>query len=209
MNIINSVKGTLYDLLGYFAPGLIALTGVTFIVLRAKNIADPWSLVVSVVKDLTAEEVFVLIVFAYILGHAIASVSSWSIEKNLIKKKIDVKQIVGESHYVHICEKFDKLFSAQYGSKSDRKVICYVQAKQPAIYETALVFLSFYGMARNLTLVFGFFALAEIFFIHFNIGSITVLVIQTVLCLVFLYEYFRFRKYFIDTIFSGFLIPEQ
>lgn len=215
MDIINSFKGTLYDLLGYFAPGLVGMICTAITVLRMQSTSDPWNVIINIIKDLKAKEVFVLVVLAYIFGHAIASASSWVIEKNLMKKseklktRVEYKKIVGSTHYEQACLKFKEIFSAEYDEKGERKIISYVETKRPAVYETALVFLSFYGMARNLSFVFGCFALIEILFLFLEKGSILALGVQAVLTGVFLYEYIRFRVYFVDTIFSGFLIAEK
>jgi len=149
----NDLKGTLYDLLGYFAPGVIAIISGCVAISRLNE-----EISLETMKNFSGLEVFFLIVLAYILGHAIATLSSWIIEKQLMNKNnklrtiIDTKEILGDEHYVTLCKKYKRIFNAQYTQKDIRKIICYVQSKQPSVYETAQIFLAFYGMARNLAL---------------------------------------------------------
>lgn len=208
----NNLKGTLYDLLGYFAPGIIAIISGCFVGFRFNE-----EEYIEIIKNLSALEVFIVIVLAYILGHAIATLSSWIIEKRLMEKNnklrkfTDTKEILGNEHYITLCKKYTRIFNAQYNRKDIRKIICYVQSKESSVYETAQIFLAFYGMARNLALVFALFSLVEIGLLLglCGIGKIYILLMYLVLCIVFLFEYIRFRKYFTDTILSGFLIPEK
>lgn len=207
-----NLKGTLYDLLGYFAPGLIAIFGGCGVMSRLTENNS-----VETIKKLSGLEVFFLIVLAYILGHALATVSSLIIEKQLVdknnkfKKSIDAKVILGDEHYLTLCEKYKQIFNAQYTKNNFWKIICYVQAKQSSIYDTTQIFLAIYGMARNLTLIFGFYFCVEfgLLLCLCGTGKVYILLIYGILCTVFLFEYIRFRKYFIDTNLSGFLIPEK
>lgn len=212
---INNIKGTLYDLLGYFAPGFIGLAGGYIITLEANNVPDLYAEITETIGNISAFEVFILIIAAYILGHAVASFSSWLIEKILIEKikrlkqAVAVNHILGDADYNVFCKKYKYIFGVDYSDKSLRKVICFVQAKQPLVYDTALVFLSFYGMARNLSLVFGVFSLIEARACFLGQGVFCVLALLLLLFVVFFYEYIRFRKYFLDTILSAFFIPEK
>lgn len=212
---LNSFKGTLYDLLGYFAPGLVSIICSVSIMLKINDISALYGIFKEIGKNITALEVFTLIIIAYMLGHAIASLSSWLIEKNLIEKVsrlnklLDSKSILGDEHYEALCTKYKMVFNTQYNDKSIRRIICHVQAKQNFVYETALIFLSFYGMARNFSFIFGACFCVEVWYCVFKGGKFHALILFALLCVVFLYEYIRFRKYFLDTILSGFLIPEK
>ena len=124
----NNLKGTLYDLLGYFAPGLVAIfSGCDVMSRLTENIS------LETIKKLSALEVFFLIVLAYILGHALTTASSLIIEKqlvdknNTVKKIIDAKVILGDEHYLTLCDKYKRIFNTQYTKNDIRKIICYVQ----------------------------------------------------------------------------------
>ncbi len=69
---MNDFKGTLYDLLGYFAPGLIAIIGMTVAFQRIFNPQNILNAIKVEINSISAFEVFLLIIVAYILGHAIA-----------------------------------------------------------------------------------------------------------------------------------------
>lgn len=211
---INNLKGTLYDFLGYFAPGLIGIICGTIMVLRINNVFNNYRTLEKIIEDISALEIFILVIMTYIFGHAVSSASSWIIEKRLmeksdkLKKFVDVKEILDEEHYAIFCMKYKKVFGTQYAQKSIRKIICYVQSKQPSVYETALIFLSFYGMARNLSFVCWLFFLVETYFLIFGQGYFYLWFILGILFVIFVFEYVRFRKYYLDTVFSGFLITE-
>lgn len=210
---INNLKGTLYDFLGYFAPGLIAIICAFITILRIHNISNIYETLKNIIKDISALEVFVLIILAYMLGHAIASISSWIIEKKLaekvkkLKSSVDIENILDDEHYREFCLKYKNVFNVPYSNKSIRRIICYVQSKQNLVYETALIFLSFYGMSRNISWVCGICSFIELYFLWSKKGYICILFMYGLFTLIFLYEYIRFRKYFLDTILSGFLIP--
>ena len=213
---MNDFKGTLYDLLGYFAPRLIAIIGMTVAFQRIFNPQNILNAIKVEINSISAFEVFLLIIVAYIFGHAIASLSSLIIEKIVmvkIKKMSSAlvsENILDKEHYKLLCTKYTEEFGTQYNDKNIRKVICFVQARQSSIYETALVFLSFYGMARNFAMLFLIFAMFELllFFIY-SAGNLYVLLFCILFFAIFFYEYIRFRKYFIDTILSGFLIAKE
>ena len=212
---INSFKGTLYDLLGYFAPGLVAWIGGFAAFLRLSNTPNIFAALRAAISDLSVFETFVIIIAVYVLGHGIASASSYLIEKKLLsiirplRNSVDAQKIFGNAHYAVFCRKYETIFQTPYDTGSIRRVICYVQAKQPAVYETALIFLSFYGMARNLAGTSWLFSIVEIAFLIQARGSLSILILLAGLGFLFLYEYIRFRKYYLETILSGFLIPEK
>lgn len=211
---INNLKGTLYDFLGYFAPGLIAIIGAFITIRRINNDSNIYETLKDMIIDISALEVFILIILAYIFGHAIASFSSWIIEKKLVEKvkklksSVDIENILDDEHYNEFLSKYKNVFNVPYSNKSIRRIICYVQSKQNLVYETALIFLSFYGMARNISLVCGICCFIELYFLWIKQGYICILFTCGLLTLIFIYEYIRFRKYYLDTILSGFLIPE-
>lgn len=213
---INDFKGTLYDLLGYFAPGLISIIMVYITYLRIQNSQNIIYDIKFTFDKISGFEVFVLILLAYVMGHVVATISSILIERILMNKidyfnkKINSEKIIGKDHYELLCKKYKTEFNLQYSDCNIRKVICYIQEKHNSIYETSMVFLSFYGMARNFALLFGVLFIVEIvLFILTTLGNIYIILINLLLFSIFLYEYFRFRKYFIDTILSGFIVSEK
>lgn len=212
---INGFKGSLYDILGYFAPGLVSIIGYILIIPRMFGTYCTLDVLKTACKDISGFEIFLLIIIAYIFGHVLASLSSFIIENQLVKKveklhkSISGKKILGDEHYTILCAKYKKTFNAQYSDENLRRIICYVQSKQNLVYETALIFLSFYGMARNFAFSFGIFSVMEIMLCIFKRGHLGLFALFLIVSMVFLHEYIRFRKYYIDTILSSFLIPEK
>lgn len=211
---LNNFKGTLYDLLGYFASGLFSILAIfiTFIRINKPNFIFES---IKIIENISGFVLFVLIVASYIFGHVIASTSSLLLEKCLIKTikklndRITLENILDNVHYDLLCNKYQIIFGAQYDDKNFRKIICFVQAKQQTIYGTALIFLSFYGMARNFALVFYLLSIIEFYMFIISIGNWYLLFSYILLFAIFLYEYIRFVQYFKDTIVSGFLVPEN
>ena len=171
----NDFKGTLYDLLGYFAPGLFSIFVIFITYLRIYKCNFIVALYSSI-ENISGFIIFILIITSYIFGHAIASTSSALIEKGLIKiikklnESITLENILDNAHYELLCNKYLRL-GTQYNDKNFRKIICFVQAKQASIYGTALIFLSFYGMARNFALVFCLFSIIESYMLIISIGN--------------------------------------
>ncbi len=210
---MNDFKGTIYDLLGYFAPGLVATGGLAVTFQRIHNPQNVIGSFRDSIEGISSFEIFLMIIVSYIFGHAIASLSSMIIEKVMmekirsLKKVLSSDNILDNEHYNLLCSKYLEEFGTKYSDNNLRKVICFVQARQNSIYDTVLVFLSFYGMARNFSLIFGVLAIIEIWLCFFNpVGNIFCLVIYALMFIIFLYEYIRFRKYFVDTILSAFLL---
>jgi hypothetical protein len=102
---------------------------------------------------------------------------------------------------------YEQTFNLPFSEKDIRLCITYVESKMPAVYSTAFVFLSFYGMARNLCLLFLFWIPVQ-FFIGYGQISRTANIycsISIILFLIFLYEYIRFQRYFVQEIIYGFM----
>lgn len=211
---IEDIKGTLYDFFGYFSPGILLITLGSVALLHSKGVEDYYSFFKNNIEKVTTIEIFVVIFLAYILGHATAGISSFIIEKNIIKriKRIDgslcVNKILSVELYNVFEQKFQQTFNISYKENMFRTVICYVQAKQTEIYQTAFVFLSFYGMARNFTLIFASTFLWETYNALFLkvTGLGMYIALYFILMVTFGHEYYRFLKYFKNQIANGFLL---
>ena len=208
------IKATLYDFFGYLVPGLVFLL---YAYVFYQNICKELNFIValqSLAKYNKAVYSILVVLIGYCLGHIISSVSSFVIEKSIfgniefLKSKLELKEVVSLDLYNSFQGEYKRYFNVDYNSKDIRTLICYVEKKNSEIYSTAVVFLAIYGMARNLSIISFMFAIAEIgYFIYFH----NILIWIYILCglvfgLVFLYEYFRFRKYFLQQILNGILI---
>lgn len=208
-------KGTLYDFFGYFSPGALFL--ITIIV-EKKHFEGKIQIYKSLAKSLnsiTMIEIILFVFIAYIIGHIISSASSFIIEKGLLKRTkciyemLLIENILPQSIYEKFQEKFKQEFKTDYEESMFRTVLCYVQVKHISIYETAFVFLSFYGMARNFALIFASAFIWEI--INLMASKVWILLLYIllylVLTVVFGYEYYRFTRYYKAHIANGFLVP--
>lgn len=208
-------KATLYDFFGYFSPGSLLIIIWYIAYKHSKGITNVYYIMKSYAEKLTVIEVFIFVLSGYILGHAVSSISSFIIEKIILKrirllnKNLCVKNFLDDDLYIEFSKKFNKIFNINFKESDFRLVICYVEAKQKLIYDTAFVFLSFYGMARNLTLIFISTFLLEIFnAVFYKINGLILFIIgYFIISLIFGYEYYRFFKYFKEEIVDGFLIP--
>lgn len=210
-----SFKGTLYDFFGYFSPGMLLLITWLIAFSHGKGIVDLYPIVKKYIGSSTTTEIILVVFISYILGHAIASTSSFIIEKNVlcriksINDTLCIKSILPPELYTAFEVKFRNLFNTDFKEEMFRTVMCYVQTKHKAIYDTAFVFLSFYGMARNFTLIFGSAFLWEMYnrVVLKLTGTGWLIMLYFVLMILFGYEYYRFTKYYKDQIANGFLIP--
>ena len=96
-------------------------------------------------------------------------------------------------------------------SKTFRLCVCFVEAYQNPVYSTALVFLTFYGMARNFALISFVYSVWEIInWIVKRQGSLCLFVLGSILVAVgFFIHYLRFYKYFKQHILNAFLLPNK
>lgn len=208
------IKATLYDFFGYLVPGLVLLL---YAYVFYQNICQELNFIVilqSLAKYNKAIYSILVILIGYCLGHIISSVSYFVIENSIfrnigfLKSKLELKEVVSLELYNSFQGEYRRYFNVDYNSKDIRTLICYVEKNNPEIYSTAFVFLAIYGMARNLSMISFIFAIAEIgCFIYSN----SILICIYILCglsfgLVFFYEYFRFKKYFLQQILNGLLM---
>jgi len=120
-------------------------------------------------------------------------------------------QIVSPAVYDLFSQRFEKTFGFKPGSSDFRLCVCYAESGTPRAYQTAFVFLAFYGMARNLTLVFISYALWEttnaIAFPSWRLGLWGA--VGLAIASVFFYHYLRFLRYFKKQIVAAFLVGSE
>lgn len=201
------IKGTLYDFLGYIVPGLTFIVGLA-LVLLCKDCADRDVVIKNFMDvNVSVPMIMLLLVASYILGHTFSSLSSWLFERDgwnlsLIKcYELDPKK-VGERYRPY----YDKIFGD--GSEIDfLSVVAYSQERTKAVYETAFVFLSIYGFSRNTSMALLFALVSNCVVLDYTAWNWWVL-LGAVFCIItLLHNYFRFRKYYIERIFSSLIVP--
>lgn len=150
---ISEIKATFYDLVSYLLSGLLfAFLLLVFL----SHIMEGINL--DLLIKGSAVNVTLALFASYLLGHALATVSSLIIEKWLlvgkIKKNSITQRILSESLYDSFQDKYLSNFKCKYQEKDFRLLICFVEAHQPNVYSTAFIFLSIYGMCRNVAFIF-------------------------------------------------------
>lgn len=207
------IKATFYDFFGYLFPGMFIILFFRIEYVR-QEFDKEWSTIFNDMKDLNVYTFLILLGVAYILGHLISTISSLLIEKLLVdkwgisKKSVTIKEIIPDDAYNKLEQKINEKINSVHVEENIRLLICYVESKCSSVYSTAFVFLSFYGMARNLSFIFfGIFLYQQLLIFStktFNITSLLFLIFG----IVFFNEYTRFRKYFLTHIVNGFIIDE-
>lgn len=203
------IKGTLYDFLGYVIPGLTFIVGLV-----AMFVCKECSDISTIAKNFLDVKVGVvacalILVAAYILGHAFASISSILFEKkgvNLSPKKyyeMDPKQVG---------EKFRSYYEKIFGSGSEiefRNVIAYSEEKTKAVYDTAFVFLSIYGFSRNTSMALFFVLIANFIVLDHAAWNWWIISGIFLAIVALLHNYFRFREYYVKQIFASLTVPKE
>lgn len=214
------IKATLYDLIGYFIPGLLILfiaAGVLnqFGVFCLKYDKGIQFLICEKDKVFTIHwSVWVLAtILSYFLGHLISSLSSLSYERLLIKnipflrRGHELSSLMSKGSSEIFKKGYSRLFKAEYTEKDFRNCICHVEHFRPVNHSTAFVFLSFYGMARNFSFAFFISFLLELsasLYLH-SFKPLLISLIFLILTGVMFDEYYRFVRYFKNHIYSAFI----
>lgn len=206
-----NIQTTIYDIFGYLIPGLIVLSFSDIVycqVVFRKLIYPP-------AMDLKATIIILIIVGGYILGHALSGLSSLVVEPLITRQieftaiRLSLENILSENMTNYFENRFNAIFGFDFHPMDFRAVICYVETHRPAVYATAFVFLSFYGMCRTLAFTFSIVFLTEliVWFVFSPKYSLMIALICLILSFSFYYGYFKFYRYFKVQIISGFVIP--
>jgi hypothetical protein len=206
-----NIQTTIYDVFGYLIPGIIIL----FFADIAYYQVVLGELVYPHIINLNAAMIILIIVGGYILGHALSGLSSLVIEPLMTRRieftaiPLSLENILSENMTNCFNEKFNTVFGFDFHPMDFRAVICYVETHKPAVYATAFIFLSFYGMCRTLAFTFSIVFLTElaIWFVFHSKYSLIMALFCLILSISFYYGYFKFYRYFKVQIISGFVIP--
>lgn len=215
---------TFYDFFGYFLPGLIAIA-IIIIFLSPSHDAEGLKPVIDTISKIGILLSLFVIFLCYSIGHLMATLSSLILEKLILSRLFSHK--MPEKRLFPSTPKEKQLFSERFTEKFKEAVETYFKIKVdrikkseifwlcntvivnecPNIYARVFVFLSFYGFARTMSLIFGFSA--PLFTIRLILNwpepsSFYIVVASAILCAVFFHEYLRFLKYHRQDIFYGF-----
>lgn len=210
-------RATFYDITGYLIPGILAIwivwvswyafCDVNGAVAATHRLCD--SGFVSALGFLAA---------GYMVGHLVNAVSSWLLEKHLLKARfVRARDWLGrlDSSRKAVMEiRAKRLFEVDVSKLTsfDMRIRC--EERLPHSFVTGFSFLSFYGMCRALTLLtiiampavvklvvmqVGAYPLEDTCLTWLKLGSgMGALVICCLISLAFAYQYLRFVAYYYD-----------
>lgn len=201
------IKTTLYDVLGYVIPGMLLILGMY--IMYMKNDSNDYFSIVRQLADVKSSIAFGtgVILCSYVLGHAISSIGYLLFENRLVKRifnykiprwfyKIDERN-EGEPHKAR--------FKELLGDNADfsfRSVVAYSEENTKVAYDTAFVFLSIYGLSRNVAVVM-ILLLAAHYLIFKDMWNSAFYFAYFLCLLALLHNYFRFRQYYIAQIYAS------
>ena len=200
-------KFTLYDVISYTFCGAISL--ILFhvvLVFNAITLPDT-EFSEFILKLVSLDNAFFFIVVSYFVGKIISALSSIIFEKLILKgilKKFDklrnISTHISGKLYDFFNQRYSQIFNEAAYNVNDWKILtAYVEENRPASYVTAFTYLAYYGMSRNLMLIF--LATSVVL-----LGSDLILgIIAFIIFLIETYEYSRFLKYFHEQIIYAFL----
>ncbi len=220
-----------YDFFGLIFPGLLLIISIIFIIPQNYYIAIAESL--ESYKDLKFVFVFLIyisIIFAsYLIGMIISSIGSWVIEGYFIKKKLKYPSYnlfnnknsnrfknYRKSYTNTFIEQFNKIFSSYYNgiefNDDDKFILCYTYVKEkcPITYSRLSVFLSMYGLYRNLTVCFILILpiLLVNFMLSLNFFMIFLMTISFFFSIICFIRYLKFFRIFSDEVFRSFYMDQ-
>lgn len=208
------IKNTIYDILGYLMPGTLFVVLILLGWAHYKEDGNLLNQYWQLLPKFSNWEMIIIFGVLYVIGHITSSVSSYAIESWL---KPDDKILLGPAIYKEYASKVKELYQSEPDSKVFRLCVCHVESKQPQVYNTAFVFLSFYGMSRNISFLLSAFGIWEVLLLINAILHKKTELIKTsflwciaavVLATITFYTYRRFVKYFRQHIICGFILKE-
>lgn len=180
------IKASIYDILGYIIPGLLS---IIFIYMFMFNKDINWILSLKS-ANYTIPFYVLVFILSYVAGQIISSLSSFVFESKLSKK---ILSKVCLNDYPELNSKTNLIFSKDYKNCERQDLNSYCQEKFPVIYDTAFVFLTIYGLSRNLSTSF---LILDVYLIKKN-GLISIESIIVIISTILLIRnYYRFKKYF-------------
>lgn len=197
------LRATIYDIFGYLMPGMLLLYYIIFKFVDRKTIAE----IKGIGINIELEKIVIFLVLSYFFGHAISIMAEFLIEKNLYYK---LRFNPEKTLPIHVYDSFKKKFKEIFGCDLSRKLeekdmrylVAYIEKNEENIYSTAFVFLTFYGLGRNLVLI-SFIVLVT------SCCNVYLLLISAIAITVFFLQFIIFRNYFEHHIFSGFIIETK
>ncbi len=206
------LKFTIYDFLGYFIPGLIAIVMIWI----NKNLleGDPISVhnLKLMLNELNLTFVGFIIILIYVIGFGISSIGSLVIERTLfkyigfLKKKIDIESLLSSNTLQCVKNCFKTIYGKDYENSDRQGLVAYVAQKRIQVYGRAFFFLVLYGFCRSLCMLFCI-NLIFVFIKWSNIGHTWYILISSIIVIfLFAFSYVRFKRLYELEIVYGFIM---
>lgn len=204
------IKATLYDLFGYVLPGALSVA----IVARAWVIifsSQECGNILRMAGKMNPYTLMGLLGLSYVMGHFVSALSSRIIEKGLCKWSDKLASqtrltTVLQPLYGKLEDSYRKHFETDLDDRSMGIITTVVEEEMPRAYSTAFVFLSIYGMARSLSLVFLFGAIVEVILACAGKGYFLIAIGLVAPVAVFFLHYIKFRRHFIAQVCNAYLV---
>ena len=210
------VKRLFYDIVNNLVPGIVALTALYVVHHHSEQCHQPIFELRELVLTLLPFEIIVLLFVAYFISHFLSSLTTLFFEGFLLRMSLLARftrdsRILGPNLYKAFVEKFQKTFGFEPGPKDFPACVIYVEAGQPAIYSSAVLFESFCGLAGNLTFILILYSLSEVvsWFIFGNLQSLQYVAIVIPITLVAFYHYLRLLRCYKLRILLGFIVSQD
>ena len=219
-----SARATFYDIIGYFAPGVIALGIAWFwlVILGGGCLAE--MIMETMFKHWIVFAVIGLAV-SYVAGHCANSCSSWLLEKYVFAEQFkDAKNWCKRLHEQSperatvIKRNVDAEFGVEIDKLNSFDMLIRMEEFLPQANMSGFSFLCFYGLCRTMALLSWLGAVPVGIFMGMNwhggcraqIGAGVVTAV--LLCFVgalFIHQYLRFVRYYYDFLGSTLMFPTK
>jgi hypothetical protein len=212
------IKTTIYDFFSYFISGIILNNCIILAIYFTNHeLIIPFG-------DIYGEKllslipnwflILTIVLLTYVLGIILSTLSSIIIEKiimriSFLNKFLIKKNVVSEDLYNLINKKVKNDFGIDFNDKIFRLIITSVEKYSVNAYNTAFVFLTIYGMNRNLSMIFFFVGIVTLIINIMQSSNILFALILIVLSILTFVGYIRFYRYFISQILSAYINTNQ
>lgn len=218
-----------YDFFGILLPSIVLLISIILILpyelysglsLYLDNFAE-FKLLITVILSVG------IIFLCYIIGLLISAISSWVIEKKIIKKLLkypsfnlfnkttskwfkSYKTSYSQNFINKFNEKFNNYFGSGFEDEEDRFRLCFEVVKEhcPTSFGRLKTFISLYGLHRNLSITFLLIMVLYIIKACYEYSLMfTVIIIISLLISYFNFvNFLKFFRIYADEIFRAFYV---
>lgn len=219
-----------YDYFGVLLPSMVLLISITLIL--PYELFSDLSLYLDNFKEFKTIMIVIfsvgIIFLCYILELLISGISSWVIEKLIIKKVLkypsynlfnqigskffkSYKASYSQDFIKEFKEKYNTYFGLDFEVEADRFRLCFEVIKEhcPTSFGRLKTFISLYGLHRNLIITFLSIMILYIIKYCFGFNSIfiiTIIIISPLISYFNFVHYLKFFRIYADEVFRAFYV---